>query len=249
MNKLVLKTLMIFCLIFASCKTGVEEKAVDECELFTINNYKFYNSRVYDRPVIFKKGSHELLHSEFVPVWYSGYCAINMPSYFESKSDYVKHVLNRQVKDHDPSYYEHIYENSKSNPKGLKSNYHENYHLLFRGTISVKHVKNGTEYLLVAGKSYIENEADYDKNTEFYDSKVKDMFAFKLENGTYKLVDLDRIFGHFVKAQHDKVFAVLDTKNLLNALCVENVNTIKKANFDAEKLPKWVYNKSDLTNQ
>ncbi len=249
MSKFLLSTLIVACVVFTSCKTGVEEKVVDDCELFTINNFKFYNSRVYDRPIIFEKGSHNLLHKEFVPVWYPGYCAINNPAYFQTKAEYMKYILNRQVNDHDPSYYEHLYESSKANPKGVNNHYHDSYHLLFRGTISVQHVPSGTEFLLVAGKSYIEKEEDYDKNTEFYDSAIKEMFAFKLEGKSYKLVDIDRIFGTFLKVQEDKVYAVLNTKNLLNAVCVENVNTVKKLDFDSNKLPGWVYHKSDLTNE
>ncbi len=248
MKKIVLTTLALCCLICFSCKTGVEEKALDECELFTINNFTFYNSRVYDRPVIFKKGSHKLLHEDYVPIWYPGYCAINMPSYFSTKEEYLKHIPAKQVKGSDPSYFEHIYENSKLNPNGVKVNYHDDYHLLFRGTLSAKHT-SGREFLLVAGKSYIAKEEDYDKNTEFYEKEVKDMLAFEREGSTYKLVNPEIIFGNFLKTQHDKVFGVLNTTNLLNAVCVENVNTIQKPNFDSSKLPKWVYNKSELTNE
>jgi hypothetical protein len=75
------------------------------------------------------------------------------------------------------------------------------------------------------------------------------MLAFEREGNTYKLINPEIIFGNFLKTQHDKVFGVLNTTNLLNAVCVENVNTIQKPNFDSSKLPKWVYNKSELTNE
>ncbi|GAB1856982.1 hypothetical protein MHTCC0001_18180 [Flavobacteriaceae bacterium MHTCC 0001] len=227
----------------------MEDKALDECELFTINNFTFYNSRVYDRPIIFEKGSHALLHDEYVPIWYPGYCAINMPSYFESKADYIKYIPNKQIKGHSPSYYEHIYENSKLNPKGVNVNFHEGYHLLFRGTISAKHKTSGRQFLLVAGKSYIAQESDYDKNTEFYEKDIKDMIVFELEGNVYKLVNSEIVFGNFLKEHYDKVFAVLNVRNILDAVCIENINTAKKTNFDADRMPPWAYNKSELINE
>tara|TARA_R110002050_G_scaffold293182_1_gene449421 strand:+ start:93457 stop:94206 length:750 start_codon:yes stop_codon:yes gene_type:complete len=249
MSKIILKTLMIFCLI-TSCKTkGVSDVVVDECELFKIGNFEFYNPRVYERPVIFKKGSHALLHDEYIPVWYAGYCAENLPSYFKNKEDFMKHVFSKKIKHKGLSYYDQMYEADKVNLKGLKSIYYDDYHLLFRGTVSVKNVSSGHEYLLVAGKSYISDESDYDKNTEFYESDVKSMFAFLLEDDVYKFVDIDYVIGTFSKPQYDKVFDILNTKTLVNSLCVENVNTIKKPDFNSLELPKWVYNKSELDEE
>ncbi|MDO5971617.1 hypothetical protein Q4Q35_17575 [Flavivirga aquimarina] len=246
MNKTLLKILMLFCLV-VSCKTNVQEDTiVNKCELFAIGNYKFYNPRVYERPVIFKKGSHELLHDEYVPAWYPGYCADNLPSFFETKGDYIKHIHSNQIKSLGSPYFEDFYERNKSNVKGKQDIYHENYHLLFRGTVSVKNKKSGNEYLLVAGKSYIDNAEDYDKNTDFYESSVKMMFAFMLENGVYKSVDPDLVFGTFTKDQQDQVYDILNVKTLVYASCFENVNTLKKPNFDNSSLPSWVYNKSEL---
>ncbi|OEK06174.1 hypothetical protein A8C32_19300 [Flavivirga aquatica] len=247
MNKIILKTLLLFCLIATSCKTkGIEDKMVDQCELFKIGNYKFYNPRVYDRPVIFKKESHDLLHNEYVPIWYPGYCAVNLPSYFNTKEDYVKHIHSSQIKRFSSPYFEEMYNKNKDNLKGVEGIYHKDYHLLFRGTVSVKNLTSGNEYLLVAGKSYIANEADYNKNTEFYESDVKTMFAFMLENGVYKYVDVDLVVGTFTKPQHEQVYDILNAKTLVDAICFENVNTIKKPNFDSSTLPGWVHNKSEL---
>jgi hypothetical protein len=246
MNKIVLLVLTVFCLT-TSCKTnGVAETVKEDCELFKIGNYVFSNPRVYEVPVIFEKGSHALLHTDYVPVWYSGYCAENLPSYFKTKEDFLKHVYSKDKKTKGDAFYEQKYEEYKTNMVGVNDIYHEGYHLLFRGTVSVKNLASGHEYLLVEGKNYIENESDYDKNTEFYESDVKSMFAFLLEDGVYKYVDLDYVIGNFTKQQNDKVFAVLSTKSLVNQSCVENVNNIKKPNFDRSELPSWVYNKSEL---
>ncbi|AXP80492.1 hypothetical protein CJ739_1403 [Mariniflexile rhizosphaerae] len=246
MNKTLLLTLTVFCLI-TSCKTNeVSETAKDECKLFNIGNYVFYNPRVYEVPVIFKKGSHALLHDDYVPVWYSGYCAENLPSFFKTKEDFLKHVHSKMKQYKGDLFYEQKYEAYKTDSVGLNNIYHEGYHLLFRGTVSVKNLSSGNEYLLVEGKNYIENESDYDKNTEFYESDVKSMFAFLLEDGIYKFVDIDYVIGNFTKQQNDKVFSILSTKTLINQTCVENVNNIKKPNFDRSELPGWVYNKSEL---
>ena len=247
MNKTILKTLMLFCLIVVSCKTNVQEDTiVTKCELFTVGNYKFYNPRVYERPVIFKKGSHELLHKEYTPAWYAGYCAENLPSYFKTKEDFIKHIHSDQIKRFSAPYFEEFYSTNKANLKGKPGIYHDDYHLLFRGTVSVKNSKSGNEYLLVAGKSYIDNESDYDKNTDFYESNVKTMFAYMLEDGVYKSVNPDLVFGTFTKEQHDQVYNILDVKSLVYASCFENVNTLRKPNFDRTSLPTWVYNKSEL---
>ncbi|ULC59824.1 hypothetical protein MBM09_02320 [Flaviramulus sp. BrNp1-15] len=246
MNKIILKTLVVFCLI-TSCKTKeVSEFAADECELFKIGNYVFYNPRIYERPVIFEKGSHALLHKEYVPVWYAGYCAENLPSYFKTADEFIKHVYSKKIEKKSLPYYSKFYNINKENSKGLRSMYHDDYHLLFRGTVSVKNLSSGNEYLLVAGKSYISNESDYDKNTDFYENDVKSMFAFLLEDGVYKSVDIDYVTGNFTKVQHDRVYDILNTKTLVNSLCVENVNTIKKPNFNSSELPRWVYNKTEL---
>ncbi|WP_303317083.1 hypothetical protein Q4Q34_02705 [Flavivirga abyssicola] len=246
MNKTILKTLMLFCFI-VSCKTSVKENAnSDGCELFKIGNYKFYNPRVYERPVIFKKGSHELLHTEYTPKWYPGYCAENLPSYFKTKEEFLKHVHSSKLKRLSTPYFEKVYNGNKDNLKGKPGLYNDDYHLLFRGTVAVKNSKSGNEYLLVAGKSYIDNESDYDKNTDFYESDVKTMFAFILEDGAYKFVDPNLVFGTFTKEQHDKVYDILSVKSLVYASCFENVNTTRKPNFDSSALPGWVYNKSDL---
>lgn len=248
MNKTILKTLMLFCLIASvSCKTkGIEEKVVDECELFRVKNYKFYNPRVYERPIIFKKGSHDLLTSDYTPIWYPGYCAINLPSYFETKDDFLKYVHSKEIARRSRPYYEKFYDANKENKNGLRAIYHDDYHLLFRGTVSVKNINSGNEYLLVAGKNYIANESDYDKNTEFYEKDVKTMFAFMLEDGAYKFVDIDLVVGTFTKQQHELVYDILNVNTLVDAICFENVNTSKKANFDSSTLPGWVYNKSEL---
>lgn len=249
MNKIVLKTLMLFCII-VSCKTNVQEDTIaTKCELFKIGNYKFYNPRVYERPVIFKKGSHELLHNEYTPAWYPGYCAENLPAYFKTKEDFVKHIYSGEVKRLSSPYFEAIYNKNKDNLKGKPGIFHDDYHLLFRGTVSVKNSNSGNEYLLVAGKSYIDNETDYDKNTDFYESEVKTMFAYMLEDGVYKSVDPDLVFGTFTKEQHDQVYNILDVKSLVYASCFENVNTIRKPNFDRTSLPSWVYNKSELDEE
>lgn len=248
MNKTILKMLMVFCLIatISSCKTkGIEEKAVDECELFKIKNYKFYNPRVYERPIIFKKGSHDLMSSDFTPIWYPGYCAVNLPSYFETKDDFIKYVHSKEVDRRSRPYYEQFYEVNKKNENGLKAIYHDDYHLLFRGTVSVKNVNSGNEYLLVAGKNYIATEADYDKNTEFYEKGVKTMFAFLLEDGAYKLVDIDLVVGTFSKQQHELVYDILNVNTLVDAICFESVNTTKKSDFDKSTLPGWVYKKAE----
>lgn len=245
MNRILL-TLMILCTAI-SCKTnGVTEVVNEDCELFKIGNYVFYNPRVYEVPVIFEKGSHALLNDDYVPVWYSGYCAEHLPSYFSTKESFMKHVYSKNKQSKGNLYYEQKYEHYKADSLGVDDIFHEGYHLLFRGTVSVKNLASGQEYLLVEGKNYIENPSDYDKNTEFYESDVKSMFAFLLEDGVYKFVDIDNVMGNFTKQQNDKVFAVLSANTLINQTCVENVNTIKKPNFDKSELPSWVYNKSEL---
>lgn len=246
MNRVLLFTVAVFCLI-TSCKTnGVSEVVIDDCELFKIGNYVFYNPKVYEVPVIFEKGSHALLHDDYVPVWYAGYCAENLPSYFNTKESFMKYVHSKKIETQGNPYYEQKYETYKESSTGVDDIYHQGYHLLFRGTVSVKNLASGHEYLLVEGKNYIENESDYDKNTEFYESDVKSMFAFLLEDGVYKFVDIDYVIGNFTKTQNEKVFAILSTKGLLNQTCIENVNNIKKPNFDGSQLPSWVYNKSEL---
>lgn len=246
MNKIILSALVVFSLI-TSCKTkGVSDVAVDECELFKIGNFSFYNPRVYERPVMFEKGSHVLLHEDYLPVWYPGYCAENLPSYFKDKSDFLKHVYSKSIDHRSLPYYDQMYEANKDNLKGAPQYYHPDFYLIFRGTVSVKNLKSGNEYLLVAGKSYIADEADYDKNTDFYESDVKSMMAFIFEDGVYKYVDIDQVLGHFSKPQYDKVFDILNVKTLINTVCVENVNNVKKVDFDSSKLPQWVYTKSEL---
>src|SRR5690606_17208562 len=216
MNKILLLALAVFCLT-TSCKTnGVTEVVNEECELFKIGNYVFSNPRVYEVPVLFEKGSHALLNTDYVPIWYAGYCAENLPSYFKTKESYMKLVHSKKKEEKGNAYYEHKYEKYKTDSIGVNDIYHEGYHLLFRGTVSVKNITSGHKYLLVEGKNYIENESDYDKNTEFYDRDVKSMFAFLLEDGMYKYVDLDYVIGNFTKPQYEKVFAILNTKTLLN---------------------------------
>lgn len=248
MSKLLCKVLIVFCLINVSCKTGVDEKNVDECELFKIGNYMFYNSRVYDHPVIFEKGNHNLLNKEFVPIWYAGYCAENFPAYFNSKEVYLKYISNKSIELQSLAYYEDKYEANKTNLSGINAHYNKDFHLLFRGTVSVKNIKSGDNYLFVAGRSYISKESDYDKNTEFYGKKVKDMFAFKEEEGVYKLINIDRVIGNFSQAQHDKVFEILNPDLVMKSICTETVNTLKKPNFNPTELPSWVYNKSEIVN-
>lgn len=247
MTKTLFFTLAVLCLV-TSCKTngGVSEAINKDCELFNIGNYVFYNPRVYEVPVLFQKGSHALLNQDYIPAWYAGYCAENLPSFFKSKEAFLKHIHSKKKEEKGIAYYEQKYEHYKADSLGVKDIYHEGYHLLFRGTVSVKNLTSGHEYLLVEGKNYIENESDYDKNTEFYENDVKSMFAFLIEDGVYKHVDLDYVLGHFTKPQNDKVLAILSTKTLLNEACVENVNNIKKPNFDRSELPSWVYNKSEL---
>ena len=252
MNRLTLKALVIFCLaLTTSCKTKgvIDEVATEECELFKIRSYVFYNPRVYERPVIFEKGGHTLLNNEYMPTWYAGYCAENYPGHFKNKEDFTKHVHSKKISQKSVDYYSNMYEATKDRPKGLNGIAHDDYHLLFRGTVSVKNVNSGNEYLLVAGKSYISTPSDFDKNTDFYDNTVKTMFAFLLEDGVYKSVNIDYVTGNFSKEQHDKVFDILNTKTLVNTVCVENVNTIQKPNFNNVELPGWVYNKSELTEQ
>ncbi|WP_346881988.1 hypothetical protein [uncultured Algibacter sp.] len=245
MNKTILKALMICCVI-VSCKTkGIEDPLDNKCELFKIGNYEFFNPRIYDRPVLFEKESHNLLHEEYTPIWYKGYCAVNLPSHFSTKEDYLKYVHSGDIKRFGTSKYETIYDENKTNTKGIQDVYHKDFHLLFRGTVSVKNVASGNEYLLVAGKSYIASENDYDKNTEFYESEVKNMFAFMLEDGIYKHVSVDLVVGTFTKHQHEQVYDILNAKTLVDALCFETINTIKKPDFDSAALPKWVYNKSE----
>ncbi|WP_308991858.1 hypothetical protein QLS71_006410 [Mariniflexile litorale] len=245
MSKL-FRVLIVFCLVNVSCKTDIDSKIVNECELFKIGNFKFYNPRVYDHPIIFEKGSHNLLDNHYVPVWYPGYCAIYKPSYFKSKEDYLKYVADKNIKYRSLSYYENLYEENRTNLKGLKENYHEDYHLLYRGTVSVKNVSSGNHYLLVAGRNYISEVSDYDKNTEFYEGKVSDMFAFIEEDGVYKSVDIDLVVGQFNKEQLSKVYDILSAKRLVKTVCVETVNTLMKTDFNSSTLPAWVSNKSEL---
>lgn len=216
--------------------------------MFKIENYKFYNSRVYDRPVIFEKGNHNLLNKGFVPTWYAGYCAINFPAYFKSKEDYLKYIWGKNIEDRSLAYYEEAYELNKTSPTGLQVHYHKDFHLLFRGTVSVKNLNSGNNYLLVAGRSYISNEFDYDKNTDFYEKGVKDMFAFIEEEGVYKLINIDLVIGNFSEAQHHMVFDILNPDSLMKSICIETVNTLQKPNFNPAELPKWVYNKSEIDN-
>ncbi|MEP1490017.1 MAG: hypothetical protein ABJK28_16480 [Algibacter sp.] len=248
MSKL-FKVLVLFCLVSVSCKTNTDNRNLDDCELFKIGNYKFYNPRVYDRPIVFEKGNHNLLNDTYVPIWYPGYCAINLPSYFKSKEDYLKHIADKNVKYRSIAYYENLYEANKTNLNGVKAHYHKDYHLLFRGTVSVKNLASGNNYLLVAGRSYISEESDYDKNTEFYEKDVKDMFAFIEEDDIYKLVDIDLVVGNFNKVQFDKVYSILSTEKLVKSVCAENVNTQKKSDFNSIELPTWVYNKSELDEE
>ena len=246
MKKTVLKTIFLFCLV-VSCKTNeTSNLSVDECELFKIGNFVFHNPRVYERPIILEKGSHSLLHKDYVPVWYAGYCTENLPSYFKSEEEFVKHIHSKNIEKKSLEYYKMYYSTNKKNLTGLKSNYHKDFHLLFRGTVSAKNLSSGNEYLLVAGKSFISQESDYDKNTDFYENNVKNMLAFLLEDGIYKAVNIDYVLGTFTKEQHDKVFNILNTRTLMNTICFENVNTIKKPNFNSLELPRWVYNKSEL---
>lgn len=245
MNKALLIILIVSC-VFTSCKTGVESEKVEQCELFKIGNFEFYNPRVYDYPIITKKGSHELLHNDFVPAWYAGYAAKNLPSFFKTKEAYLKYVNNSKIEKYTAAHFEGFYEKNKTNINGIDALNHKDFHLLFRGTVSVRHAKSGNEYLLVAGKSYLDNESDFDKNTEFYEGDVKTMFAFQLEDDVYKSVDIDRIVGQFGKAQHDKVFNILHVKNMMDLTCLANVNTMKNPNFSNSELPKWVYNKSEV---
>ncbi|WP_157614113.1 hypothetical protein [Pseudotamlana agarivorans] len=248
MMRTLLKTLLIFCVI-VSCKTnGSETKVSKNCDLFQIGNYKFFNPRVYEHPVIFEKGNHNLLNKDFTPVWYNGYCAENLPSHFATKDEYLKYIPTARINKEGRAPFDSFYEVNKNSVKGKPGLYHDDYHLLFRGTVSVKHLKSDKEYLLVAGKNYILKEEDYDKNTEFYEPSVKTMFAYLLEDGVYKSVDIDYVLGNFTKAQHDKVFEVLNVKNLVNSVCVESVNTQGKPNFDSASLPKWVYDKSSVSD-
>ena len=240
---------MIFCLIasVSSCKTkGIEEKIADECELFRVKNFKFYNPRIYERPIIFKKGSHDLLTNDFTPIWYPGYCAVNLPSYFDNKEDYLKYIYSKEIARRSRPYFEQFYDVNKDNSQGRKAIYHDDYHLLFRGTVSVKNINSGNEYLLVAGKNYIANVEDYDKNTEFYEKDVKTMFAYLLEDGAYKQVDIDLVVGTFTKQQHELVYDILNVNTLVDAICFESVNTTNATAHIATNLPKWVYNKSQL---
>ncbi|MFB9055186.1 hypothetical protein ACFFU9_00380 [Mariniflexile ostreae] len=249
MNKTVLSALVVLCLI-TSCKTkGVSDIAVGECELFKIGNFSFYNPRVYERPIMFQKGSHTLLYPDYLPVWYAGYCAENLPSYFKEKSDFIKHIYSKKIAQRSLPYYDQMYEANKNNLKGAPAFYHDDFFLVFRGTVSVKNLKSNNEYLLVSGKSYIADESDYDKNTDFYEKDVKSMFAFILEDGVYKFVDVDLVMGNFSKYQNDKVLDILNAKTLVETVCVENVNNVKKIDFDSSKLPKWVYNKSELDEE
>lgn len=246
MNKIVLKALVVCC-IMVSCKSKEkDDRLAFGCELFKIGNYQFFSPKVYERPIIFKKGAHDLINDDYVPLWYAGYCAENMPSYFDTKEVFLKHVHSSQIKKRSTAYFEKFYDHYKKKPQGIDGLNHKDFHLLFRGTVSVKNLSSGNEYMLVAGKSYIENESDYDKNTEFYNADVKDMLAFVLEDGVYKSVDIDRVVGHFSKQQYDKVYGVLNVQTLVNTPCFENVNTINKLNFDKAKLPGWVYNKTEF---
>jgi len=238
------KVLIVFCLVNVSCKTGIDSRNSGECELFEIGNYEFYNPRVYDRPIVFKKGSHDLLNNRYKPVWYPGYCAINLPSYFKSKEDYLKHVSKMDIEKRSVVYYENFYKANKENLMGRKANYHKDYHLLFRGTVNVKNLNSGNEYLLVAGRSYISKDSDFDKNTEFYGQKVEDMLAFRIEDGIYKSVDIALVLGTFNKMEHEKVFNILSADRLVESVCIENVNTLRKSDFNSNELPNWVYNKS-----
>ncbi len=230
-----------------SCKTnGSETKRIEECDLFQIGNYKFYNPRVYEHPVIFEKGAHDLLNKDFTPLWYAGYCAENLPNYFNSKEAYIQHIHSAKIKKMGLAYYESFYEANKNNERGKPGIIHDKYHLLFRGTVSVKNLNSKREYLLVAGKNYIETVEDFDKNTEFYEPKVENMYVFLLEDGVYKQVDDDYVLGTFDKTQHDKVFDILNVETLVNSVCFESINTLNKTNFNSESLPRWVYNKSEL---
>ncbi|KAB1066863.1 hypothetical protein F6U93_13495 [Tamlana haliotis] len=248
MMRTLLKTALIFCVI-VSCKTnGSETKVANDCDLFQIGHYKFYNPRVYEHPVIFEKGNHNLMNKDFTPVWYDGYCAENLPSHFDTKEAYLKYIPTDRINKEGRTSFANFYEVNKNSLKGKPGLYHDDYHLLFRGTVSVKNLKSDQQYLLVAGKNYILKEEDYDKNTEFYEPNVNTMFAYLLEDGVYKSIDIDYVLGNFSKAQHDKVFEVLNVTNLVNSVCVESVNTQGKPNFDSASLPKWVYNKSEISD-
>ncbi|MCB4798409.1 hypothetical protein [Neotamlana laminarinivorans] len=248
MKKTILLSVFTFTLI-TSCKTGVENRDVELCNLFEIGNFSFYSPSVYEHPILFSKGTHDLLHDEYVPAWYSGYCALNKPSHFKSKEDFMKYIHSSNIELHGKEYYEKMYDHYKDNPVGVEGYNHKDFHLLFRGTVSVKNSRSGNEYLLVAGKNYIEKEEDIDKNTDFYERNVENMLAFALEDGVYKAVDLQLVNGTFTKAQDEKVFAILNVDNLINSTCFQNINTLKKPNFNNSDLPKWVYNKSALDEE
>lgn len=238
--------LFSFCVLM-SCKPSVGANTGQQCELFKIGKYEFYNPKVYDYPIITKKGSHELLNSSFIPVWYAGYAAKNLPSFFKSKKHYLEYVNASKIKKYSKAYFESFYDKYKTDLKGIDALNHKNFHLLFRGTVNVQDVNSGEEYLLVAGKSYLDSESDFDKNTEFYESGVKTMFAFKLENNVYKSVEIDHILGQFEKVEYDRVYNILNVKNMINLTCLTSINTTNKANFSETELPKWVYNKFELS--
>ena len=247
MTKKRLFQLLLVAVVCTSCNQKAETRvAAEKCELFNIGSYLFYNPQVYERPVIFEKGSHALLHEEYIPAWYAAYCAENRPSYFETKEDYLKHIHSKNIDSRGEDYYAEVYEKNKDVHKGFKTVYYDDFHLLFRGTVSIKKQSTGDEYLLVAGKSYIEDESDYDKNTDYYESDVKTMFAYMKEDGVFKSINIDQIMGNFSKEQYDKVLDILNTKTLVNSSCVEIVNTIMTPDFNDSKLPQWVYTKAEM---
>ncbi|HAH54493.1 MAG TPA: hypothetical protein DCM02_04205 [Flavobacterium sp.] len=215
-----------------------------QCELFTLNNYTFYNPQIYDHPILFEKGSHKLLQNLYIPEWYPGYCAIIRPSYFVSKNEYLSYIHTAQIEKFTLSYFDDLYETNKNKYGDIKRFFANDFFLLFRGTIKVKNITNGKEYLLVAGGDYISNESDFNKNTEFYEKYNKGLIAFALENGVYKLVDINLIFKDLSDVEYSKVSEIFSVDSLISAKCFENINNLNKGSFNNTILPSWVIDKS-----
>jgi len=152
-------------ILLVSFLITISLKAQNQCEIFTIKNYTFYNPKIYDHPILLKKGSHQLLQNSYIPEWYPGYCSGAMPSYFTTKNEYLSSIHSSQIEKFTLAYFGDLYETNKTKLDGIKMFFANGYHLLYRGTISVKNTTTGEQYLLVAGGDYVSNESDFNKNT------------------------------------------------------------------------------------
>ncbi len=237
--------LIIIILSNISCKINNNTK---DCTLFSIKDLSFKNPTIYEFPILFKKGSHELLNNDFTPKWYSAYCAINKPSHFKSEQEMMKFIDISQIDKFGMSYFEKLYQEYKSSKRGVKRLYHKDYHLLFSGIIYVSNDKTNEEFLLVGGKSYIDKVSDYDKNTVFYKDYIKSLFAFIKKDNVYKHIDINYLFQNFTNEEYSKVNNILSIDFISkNHLCLNKINNSQKSTFKKNEFPDWVINKSKKT--